>query len=88
VSIPAPLLAAESKLQTMQIKSKLLIHYSTTGNSRFAMCHRHSAKPKKHSANDLLSVTLAKQHTTSTVPANVSLPSVFYRALGKDFAES
>ena len=42
----------------------------------------------KHSAKDLLSVTLGKQHTASTVPANVSLPSVFYRALDKYFAES
>ena len=36
----------------------------------------------------LPSVTLGKQHTASTVPANVILPSVFYRALGKYFAES
>ena len=43
---------------------------------------------KIHSAKDLSSVTLGKQHTASTVPANSSLPSVFYRALGKDFAES
>ena len=54
---------------------------ATIGNSSFAVCHRHSAK-------DLPSVTLDKQHTTSTVPANGSLPSVFYRTLGKDFAES
>ena len=60
----------------------------TTGNSRFAVCHRHSAKPKKHSAKDLPSVTLDKQYTASIVSANVSLPSVFYQALGKDFAES
>ena len=32
--------------------------------------------------------TLGKQHTISIVPANVSLPSVFYRALDKYFAES
>ena len=60
----------------------------TTENSGFAVCHRHSAKPTKHSAKALPSVTLGKQHTTSTVPANVSLPSVFYRALGKYFAET
>ena len=59
----------------------------TTGNSGFAVCHRHSANTTKHSAKALPSVTLGKQHTASTVPANVSLPSVFYRALGKDFAE-
>jgi len=61
---------------------------TTTGNSRFVVCHRHSAKPKKHSVKDLSSVTLDKQHTASTVPTNGSLPSVFSRALGKDFAES
>ena len=61
---------------------------TTTRNSRFAVCHRHLAKPKKHSAKDLSSVTLDKQHMASTVPANGSLPSVFYRPLGKDFAES
>ena len=61
---------------------------TTTENSRFAVCHKHSAKPKKHSAKDLSSATLDKQHTASIVLANGSLPSVFYRALGKDFAES
>jgi len=53
----------------------------------FAVCHRHSAKPVKYSAKALPSVTLGKQHTTSTVSANSYLPSVFYRALGKWFAE-
>ena len=61
---------------------------TTTGNSRFIVCHRHSTKPKKYLVNDLPSVTLDKQHTTSTVPINGSLPRVFYQALGKDFAES
>ena len=41
-----------------------------------------------HSAKHLPSVTLGKQHMTSTVPTNVALPSVFYRTLGKYFAES
>ena len=61
---------------------------TTTENSRFVVCHRHSTKPKKHSTKDLLGVTLDKLHTPSTVAANDSLPSVFYRALGKDFAKS
>ena len=61
---------------------------TTTENSRFSVCHNHSTKSKKHSAKSLPSITLNKQHTASTVPANGSLPSVFYRALGKDFAES
>ena len=60
----------------------------TTENSSFAVCHRHSTKFKKYSAKYLPSVTLGNQHMTSTVPANRFLPSVFYRALGKDFAES
>jgi len=37
---------------------------------------------------DLPGATLGKLHTPSTVPANGYLPSVFYRALDKDFAES
>ena len=60
---------------------------NTTGNSDFVVCHRHSAKTKKHSAKALPSVTLDKQHTASTVSANSYLPSVFYRTLGKWFAE-
>ena len=35
----------------------------TTGYSSFAVCHRHSAKTKKHSAKALPSVTLGKPHT-------------------------
>ena len=62
-------------------------HIFTTENSDFAVCHRHSAKTKKHSANTLPSVTLGKQHMSSTVSANSYLPSVFYRALDKWFAE-
>jgi len=54
----------------------------TTGNSGFAVCHRHLAKPIKHSTKALPSVTLGKQHTASTVSANVYLSSVFYWALG------
>ena len=56
---------------------------NTTGNSGFAVCHRHSTKPTKHSAKILPSVTLGKQHTISIVSANASLPSVCYRTLGK-----
>ena len=59
----------------------------TTGNRDFAVCHRHSAKTKKHSAKALPSVTLGKQHTAYTELANSYLPSVFYRAFGKWFAE-
>ena len=36
-----------------------------------------TAKTKKHSAKALPSVTLGKQHTTSTVSANSYLPSIF-----------
>ena len=51
------------------------------------MCPRHTVKLKKHSAKDLPSVTLGKQHTAYTVTAKVYLPSDFYRALDKDIAE-
>ena len=54
---------------------------------RFVVCPRHTVKPKKYSAKALSSVTLGKQHMAYTVTAKVYLPSIFYRALGKDVAE-
>ena len=59
----------------------------TTGIWKFAVCPRHTAKPKKHSAKALPSVKLDKRHSAYTESANVSFPSVFYRALGKDFVQ-
>ena len=59
----------------------------TTGVWKFAVYPRHMAKPRKHSAKALQCVTLGKQHSAYTESVNVSLPSVFHRALGKDFAE-
>jgi hypothetical protein len=47
----------------------------------------HSAKQHKHSANPLPSVALGKEETAKKESAKASLPSVFYRALHKDFAE-
>ena len=44
-------------------------------------------KDIKYSANDSPSVTLGEQHSPKTVTAKPTLPSVFYRALGKAFAE-
>jgi hypothetical protein len=60
---------------------------TTTGEAHFAECLRHSAKQQKRSANALPSVTLGKEETAKKGSAKASLPSVFYRALGKDFAE-
>ena len=59
----------------------------TTGLLEFAECPKHSAKDIKHSANGSPSVTLGEQHSPKTVTAKPTLPSVFYRALGKAFAE-
>ena len=59
----------------------------TTRNMIFVVCPRHMAKPKKHSAKALPSVTLRKQHTAYTLTTKVYLLSVFCRALGKDVAE-
>ena len=47
----------------------------TTGMPRFAVCPRHMAKPKKHSAKPLPSVTLGKRHSAYTESLNLSLPS-------------
>ena len=59
----------------------------TTGISSFAVCLRHSAKAILHSAKALPSVTLGKEHSTKILSAKGSLPSAFFRTLGKDFAE-
>ena len=59
----------------------------TTGLLEFAECPKHSAKDIKHSANGSPSVILGEQHSPKTVTAKPTLSSVFYRALGKAFAE-
>jgi hypothetical protein len=59
----------------------------TTRHSSFAECLRHSAKPRKHSAKCLSSVTLGKERSANCTSATASLPSTFCRTLGKDFAE-
>jgi hypothetical protein len=47
----------------------------------------HSAKAILHSAKPLPSVTLGKEHSANILSAKGSLPSTFFRTLGKDFAE-
>ena len=59
----------------------------TTGFRFFAECLRHSAKARLHSAKPLPSAALGKEHTAKNWSAKHSLPSVFYWALGKGFAE-
>jgi hypothetical protein len=59
----------------------------STGEAHFAECPRHWAKQQKLLANSLTSVTLGKEETAKKGSAKVSLPRVFYRALGKDVAE-
>ena len=59
----------------------------TTGLLEFAECLKHSANHLKHSANGSPSVTLGEQHSPKKVTAKPTLPSVFYRALSKGFAE-
>ena len=55
----------------------------------FAECRIHSANAFLHSAKGLpsVSVALGKPHSVKKVTAKASLPSVFFRALGKVFAE-
>jgi hypothetical protein len=59
----------------------------TTGIERFAECLKHSANPKKHSAKSLPSAALGKEGLANNTSAKASLPSTFYRALGKVFVE-
>jgi hypothetical protein len=69
------------------INTTLKMGTSTTGHSSFVECLRHSANPRKHSANTLPSVTLGKERSANCTSATASLPSTFCRALGKEFAE-
>ena len=59
----------------------------TTGLALFAECRIHSAKALLHSAKGLPSAALGKPHSVKKVTAKAPLPSVFFRALGKVFAE-
>jgi hypothetical protein len=60
---------------------------TTTKIGLFAECLKHSVKPKKHSAKSLPSVELDKESSVNCTSITASLPSTFYPALGKDFAE-
>jgi hypothetical protein len=51
----------------------------------FAVCLRHSAKPKKHLAKGMPSVALGEQHSLKIMSAKPTLPSAIYRALDKVF---
>jgi hypothetical protein len=57
----------------------------TAGNSFFAECLKHSAKAWKTIDEDF--ATLGKEGSANCTSATASLPSTFYQALGKDFAE-
>jgi hypothetical protein len=59
----------------------------TTGIDIFVEWLKHSAKPKKHSAQALPSVALGKEGSANSTSAKPSLPSTFFRELGTDFAE-
>ena len=59
----------------------------TTGDSCFAECLRHSAKALLLSAKALPSAALGKGPSANFKSAKGSLPSAFYRVLGKGFAE-
>jgi hypothetical protein len=62
-------------------------HQVTTGIDRFAECLKHSAKPKRHSVQASPSVVLGKEGSANSTSAKPSLPNIFSRALGTDFAE-
>jgi hypothetical protein len=59
----------------------------TTRHNCFAECFSHSAKPKKHLANPLPSVTLGKEYSVNCTSTMAPLSSTFCRALDKDFAK-
>jgi hypothetical protein len=51
--------------------------YITTAHNCFAECFRHSARPRKHSANSLSSVTLDKEVSVNCTLATAYLPCNF-----------
>jgi hypothetical protein len=71
----------------MVSRQKLKRDIYTTGIAFFAECLRHSVKAILHSAKALPSVTLGKEHSAKISSAKGSLPSAFFRTLGKEFAE-
>jgi hypothetical protein len=58
-----------------------------TGIGRFVEYLKHSAKPNKHSAKTLPSVTLGKESSANSTSATASLSSTFYRAVDKYFTK-
>jgi hypothetical protein len=70
----------------VSVSSSLLI-IATTEIGLFAECLKQSAKPGKHSAKSLTSVTLDKESSANSTSATASLSSTFYWALDKDFVE-
>ena len=56
----------------------------TTGFRRFAECLMHSAKATLPSAKPLPRAALGKEPPVKNLSAKNSLPSAFYRALGKE----
>ena len=59
----------------------------STGFRRFAECLMHSAKATLPSAKPLPRAALGKEPPVKNLSAKNSLPSAFYRVLGKVFAE-
>jgi hypothetical protein len=57
------------------------------GHNCFVECLKNSAKPGKHLAKSLPSVTLDKEVSVNCISATTSLPSTFCWALDKDFTE-
>jgi hypothetical protein len=91
-AVLAPKLKVDNKFAIALMKNP--VHHDrskhidvTTGIAFFAECLRHSAKAILHSAKALPSVTLGKEHSANISSAKGSLPSAFFRTLGKDFAE-
>ena len=74
-------------LWSLHLTLQLLVAFNTTRFPFFAECPRHSAKTILHSAKDLPSAALGKNHSAKLQSAKPALPSVFYRTLGKGLAE-
>jgi hypothetical protein len=67
------------------LKRILFWNGATTGTNCFAECRKHSAKPRKHSTNSLLSGTLDTEDSINCSSATTSFSNALCWALSKVF---
>jgi hypothetical protein len=75
-------------VSTFSLCSSIMISLYSTNQIELSTTEiERSAKPGKHWAKALPSVTLGKESSANSTSVTTSLSSTFYRALDKDFVE-